>query len=58
MAVPFDATRLETKGAAVPVAEGISLTSTVGGAQYSFSSTGTLLYVSVESRPSSASWRG
>jgi len=45
MAVPFDPERLETKGAAVPVAEGISLTNN-GGAQYSFSTTGTLLYVS------------
>jgi eukaryotic-like serine/threonine-protein kinase len=47
MAVPFDVDRLEVKGAAVPVAEGISLTTgTTGGAQYAFSSTGTLLYVS------------
>jgi eukaryotic-like serine/threonine-protein kinase len=46
MAVPFDAKRLEMNGAAVPVAEGISLTNTSGAAQYSFSLTGTLLYVS------------
>jgi eukaryotic-like serine/threonine-protein kinase len=46
MAVPFDAKRLEMKGAAVPVAESISIPTTTGAAQYSFSSTGTLLYVS------------
>ena len=46
MAVPFDAKRLEMNGAAVPVAENISLTTAGGAAQYSFSSTGTLLYVS------------
>jgi eukaryotic-like serine/threonine-protein kinase len=46
MAVPFDPDRLEIRGAAVPAAEGISLTTNTGGAQYSFSSTGTLLYVS------------
>ena len=45
MAVPFDPERLETKGAAVPVAEGISLTNS-NGADYCFSTTGTLLYVS------------
>jgi eukaryotic-like serine/threonine-protein kinase len=45
MAVPFDPERLETKGAAVPVAEGIYLTST-NSADYSFSATGTLLYIS------------
>jgi Tol biopolymer transport system component/tRNA A-37 threonylcarbamoyl transferase component Bud32 len=46
MAVPFDIKRLEIRGAAVPVAEGISVAPTSGAAQYSFSSTGTLLYVS------------
>ena len=46
MAVPFDAKRLEVRGAAVPVAEGISIPANSGAAQYSFSSTGTLLYVS------------
>ncbi|HEV2355122.1 MAG TPA: hypothetical protein VGR89_12820, partial [Puia sp.] len=46
MAIPFDAKRLETRGAAVPVAEGISVSMPSGAAQYSFSSTGTLIYVS------------
>jgi serine/threonine-protein kinase len=45
MAVPFDPERSETKGAAVPVIEGVAVSST-GAAQYSVSSTGTLLYVS------------
>ena len=45
MAVPFDAQRLETKGAAVPVVEGVM--QYLGGAgQYSVSTTGTLAYIS------------
>ena len=45
MAVPFDPERLETKGPAVPMVEGVAVSSS-GAAQYSISSTGSLLYVS------------
>ena len=45
MAAPFDPKRLEIVGASVPVVEGIALATTAGAAQYSFSLTGTLLYV-------------
>ena len=45
MAVPFDPERLEIKGAAVPVVEGVAASSS-GAAQYSISATGSLLYVS------------
>jgi len=45
MAVPFDPQRLEVTGTAVPVVEGI-LQSPTGAAQYSISSTGSLVYVS------------
>jgi hypothetical protein len=43
MAAPFDPQRLTITGAAVPVVEGI-LQSTLGGATYSVSATGTLVY--------------
>jgi eukaryotic-like serine/threonine-protein kinase len=43
MAVPFDRQRLAITGAAVPVIEGVLAAG--GVAQYSFSSTGTLIYV-------------
>ena len=46
MAVPFDPTRLEARGAAVPVVPGILQYPLSGGAQYSVSDTGTLAYVS------------
>ena len=53
MAVPFDPGRLEVTGAAVPVVEGVLPSreaplqnTTDGAAQYSFSATGTLVYVS------------
>jgi Tol biopolymer transport system component len=48
MAVPFDAQRLAITGAAVPVIEGVQSTggAGIGGSvQYSFSSTGSLVYV-------------
>ena len=45
MAVPFDPERLETKGPAVPMVEGVAVSSS-GAAQYSISSNGSLLYVS------------
>jgi len=43
MAVPFDPQRLAITGAAVPVIEGVQAAS--GGAAYSISSTGTLIYI-------------
>jgi Tol biopolymer transport system component len=45
MAVPFDPQRLEVTGTAVPVAEGVLQSPTTGDAQYSFSTTGSLVYV-------------
>ena len=44
MAVPFDAERQAITGGAIPVLEGV-FESPLGFAQYSFSSTGTLVYV-------------
>jgi Tol biopolymer transport system component len=46
VAVPFDPQRLEVTGTAVPVVEGVLQTPSSGAAQYSFSSTGSLVYVS------------
>jgi len=46
LAVPFDAQRLTTLGAAVPVVEGVLQSPTSGAAQYSLSATGSLVYVS------------
>jgi serine/threonine-protein kinase len=45
MAAPFDARRLALTGAAVPVLEGLRLSTTTGAAQYSISATGTLVYL-------------
>ena len=45
MAVPFDPQRLKLTGAAVPVVEGVLQSATSGDAQYSFSATGSLVYV-------------
>src|SRR5208282_3950799 len=45
MAVPFDLQRLEVTGAAVPVVEGVMESPGTGAAQYSFSATGSLIYV-------------
>jgi serine/threonine-protein kinase len=45
MAVPFDPQRLTATGAAVPVVEGVLQTPVSGAAQYSFSDTGSLVYV-------------
>ena len=57
MAVSFDPKRLRVAGTAVPVVEGVILTST-GAAQYSFSATGSLVYVpgSVQSAQSRLVW--
>jgi Tol biopolymer transport system component len=46
MAVPFDPQRLATTGAAIPGVEGVLQSTTTGAAQYSFSVTGSLVYVS------------
>jgi serine/threonine-protein kinase len=45
MAVPFDSKRLEVTGTAVPVVEGVLQSTVTGVAQYSFSSTGSVVYV-------------
>jgi serine/threonine-protein kinase len=46
MAMPFDPQRLAVTGTAVPVVEGVLQSPTTGAAQYSFSGTGSLVYVS------------
>ena len=46
MAVTFDPERLEVKGTAVPVVEGVLQPPLTGAAQYSFSATGSLVYIS------------
>jgi Tol biopolymer transport system component len=46
MAVPFDPHRLEMTGEAVPMEEGVLESPATGAAQYSFSATGSLVYVS------------
>jgi serine/threonine-protein kinase len=46
IAVPFDPQRLAITGAAVPVVEGILQSTGNGAAQYSFSATGSLVYIS------------
>jgi Tol biopolymer transport system component len=46
MAVPFDPQRLQVTGAAVPVVEGVLRSTLNGAAQYSLSTTGSLVYVS------------
>ena len=45
MAAPFDVRHLALTGAAVPVLEGLMQSTTSGAAQYSVSSTGTLVYL-------------
>jgi Tol biopolymer transport system component len=45
MAVPFDPQRLTTTGTAIPVVEGVLQSAFNGGAQYSISATGSLVYV-------------
>jgi serine/threonine-protein kinase len=47
-AVPFDIERLEVTGSPAPVVQGITTEPGPGGAQYSFSDDGTLVYVSGE----------
>lgn len=45
-AAPFDPKRLEVTGPAAPVLEGLAYSSGTGGAQFSYSSDGRLVYVS------------
>jgi Tol biopolymer transport system component len=45
MAAPFDARRLALAGAVVPLLEGVMQSAATGAAQYSISSTGTLVYL-------------
>jgi serine/threonine protein kinase/Tol biopolymer transport system component len=56
MAMPFDPQRLTATGTAVPVVEGVLQSG--GAAQYSFSATGSLVYVSggVQAPPSRLVW--
>jgi len=46
-AVPFDLNRLEVTGPPAPIFEGVFATAGNGGAQFSFSDTGNLVYVAV-----------
>jgi Tol biopolymer transport system component len=46
-AVPFDLKRLEVTGQPAPILEGVATAPSVGGAQFSFSDAGNLLYVAV-----------
>jgi serine/threonine protein kinase/Tol biopolymer transport system component len=45
MAVPFDPGRLQVTGAAAPILEGIMQSASTGATQYSFSDSGTLVYI-------------
>ncbi|HKW25567.1 MAG TPA: protein kinase [Terriglobales bacterium] len=45
LAVPFDTRRLAITGTATPVVEGVLQSTTTGAAQYSISSTGSLVYI-------------
>ena len=58
MAVPFDPQGLKVAGASVPVVQGILQSPASGAAQYSFSSSGLLVYVpgSVRSTQSRPEW--
>ena len=58
MAVQFDPQRQEVKGSVVPVVDGVLQSPSSGAAQYSFSATGSLVYVSggVQSAQSRLVW--
>jgi serine/threonine protein kinase/Tol biopolymer transport system component len=57
MAVPFDSQRLTTTGSAVPVVENVLQSTSLGDAEYSFSATGSLVYVpGVQSAPLRLVW--
>jgi serine/threonine protein kinase/Tol biopolymer transport system component len=47
-AVPFDLKRMQVTGSPAPVLQGLAVTGSEGGAQYSFSDTGRLAYVTAE----------
>ncbi len=51
-AVPFDINRLEVTGPPAPFLERVVFAASVGGAQFSFSNTGSFVYVSGESQAS------
>jgi Tol biopolymer transport system component len=51
MAVPFDASRLQTTGQAVPVADNVQTAGITGTAQFSVSANGSLAYVSGRAVP-------
>jgi tRNA A-37 threonylcarbamoyl transferase component Bud32 len=57
-AVPFDLERLEVTGPAAPILEGVVASPGIGGAQFSFSDTGNLVYAAGASggRNLSISW--
>jgi len=44
-AAPFDPSRLELTGAAVPIVEGVTTNASFGGAQFAVSASGTLVYL-------------
>jgi serine/threonine protein kinase/Tol biopolymer transport system component len=58
MAVPFDPQRFAVTGVAVPVIEGVLQSPVSGAAQYSFSATGSLVYVpgGIQSNQSKLVW--
>jgi Tol biopolymer transport system component len=58
MAMPFDPQQLRATGGAVPVVEGVLQSPSSGAAQYGFSATGSLVYVSgtVQSAQSKLVW--
>ncbi len=58
MAVPFDPQRLTAMGEAVPMVEGVLQSPVTGAAQYSFSRTGSLVYVpgGIQSAQSKLVW--
>jgi serine/threonine-protein kinase len=45
LAAPFDLQRLEVKGGSIPIVEGVRRAGTTGTAQFSFSNSGSLVYI-------------
>ncbi|MEX0880601.1 MAG: hypothetical protein WD451_12860 [Thermoanaerobaculia bacterium] len=56
MAAPFDLDRLEVTGPPVPVAEGVLLHQPSGAAQYAFSNSGSLVYLSRDAGLTTLVW--
>jgi eukaryotic-like serine/threonine-protein kinase len=54
-AVPFDLSRLEVTGQPAPILEGVVTAPALGGAQFSFSETGNLVYVAGGNGPQNVS---